>query len=77
MLNTSPNQTGTNIKQEAHKAFKIIGEAPGQRAGRVLLVFFIVSVGILFLPWTQNIRANGFLTALSPEKRPQSLHSII
>jgi len=77
MLKLSKNQVGTNIKQEDHKAFKIIGDAPGQRIGRVLIVFFIVSIGVMFLPWTQNIRANGFLTALSPDKRPQSLHSII
>lgn len=77
MLKLSPNQVGTNINKDDHKAFKIIGEAPGQRVGRALFVFFIISVGIMFLPWTQNIRANGFLTALSPEKRPQSLQSII
>lgn len=77
MLKLSKNQVGTNIKQEDHKSFKIIGEAPGQRVGRVLIVFFMVSIGVMFLPWTQNIRANGFLTALSPDKRPQSLHSII
>lgn len=48
MLKLSPNQVGTNINKDDHKAFKIIGEAPGQRVGRVLLVFFIISVGIMF-----------------------------
>jgi len=77
MLKLSKNQVGSNIQQADFKAFTIIGAAPGKRVGRVLIVFFIVSVGVMFLPWTQNIRASGFLTALSPEKRPQELHSII
>eukprot|EP01035_Chromulina_nebulosa_P030814 gene30814-40992_t len=31
----------------------------------------------MFIPWTQNIRAKGFVTALQPEQRPQTIHSII
>lgn len=31
----------------------------------------------LFLPWTQNIRSNGTLTALNPASRPQTLPSVI
>lgn len=38
------------------------------------LVLFIIS---LFLPWTQNIRAHGNLTTLTPDDRPQEIHSII
>jgi multidrug resistance efflux pump len=32
---------------------------------------------ILFLPWTQNIRAKGSVRALKQEHRPQQIHSII
>lgn len=31
----------------------------------------------VFLPWTQNTRVSGRLIALEPEKRPQTIHSII
>ncbi len=31
----------------------------------------------IFLPWTQNIRAKGKVTALRPEQRPQDLHAAI
>jgi hypothetical protein len=31
----------------------------------------------MFLPWTQNVRANGNLTTLDPGHRPQSIHSTI
>ena len=39
-----------------------------------LLVSLLV---ILFLPWTQNIRAKGRVTTLRQEQRPQELNSII
>ena len=32
---------------------------------------------ILFLPWTQNIRAKGTVTTLRQEQRPQQLNTII
>lgn len=36
-------------------------------------IFFIV----LFLPWQQNIRGNGKVTALSPGNRPQTIETVI
>lgn len=37
----------------------------------------ITAVIILFLPWTQNIRARGSVTTLRLEQRPQEMNSII
>ena len=31
----------------------------------------------LFLPWTQNIQAKGYVTTLLPEQRPQAIQSVI
>ncbi|MBK7434872.1 MAG: HlyD family efflux transporter periplasmic adaptor subunit [Chitinophagaceae bacterium] len=39
--------------------------------------FGIALIIILFLPWTQNIRARGNVTTLRQEQRPQELNSII
>lgn len=39
----------------------------------MIVVFFLM----LFLPWTQNIRSKGMVTALRPDQRPQTIHSII
>lgn len=39
-------------------------------------IFFLGFV-ILFLPWTQNIRAKGKLTAIDPADRAQVIHSVI
>ncbi len=44
---------------------------------RWLLGIFIFLVLCLFLPWQQNIRGSGSVTALSPADRPQSMPSII
>lgn len=37
----------------------------------------VTLAAILFLPWTQNIRAKGSITTLRQEQRPQELNSII
>lgn len=38
---------------------------------------FIALIIIMFLPWTQNIRAKGAITTLRQEQRPQELNTII
>lgn len=37
----------------------------------------VLAAIVLFLPWTQNIRAKGAITTLRQEHRPQELNSII
>jgi hypothetical protein len=32
---------------------------------------------VLFLPWNQNIRSEGSITALRPEQRPQQINNFI
>jgi multidrug efflux pump subunit AcrA (membrane-fusion protein) len=44
---------------------------------RILTGLLIVVFIMLFLPWTQNIRSKGFVTALKQEQRPQTIHSVI
>ncbi|MBC6993554.1 HlyD family efflux transporter periplasmic adaptor subunit [Lewinella lacunae] len=38
------------------------------------IIFFFV---VLFLPWTQNFRAKGTVTAFDPANRPQTIHATI
>jgi multidrug efflux pump subunit AcrA (membrane-fusion protein) len=42
-----------------------------------VLAFAIFSFLIMFLPWTQNIRARGSVTTLRQEQRPQEIPTII
>ncbi len=41
------------------------------------LGILIIMLVVMFLPWTQNIRAKGLVTTLRQEERPQELNTII
>ncbi|MEY2705522.1 MAG: hypothetical protein RL407_1584 [Bacteroidota bacterium] len=55
----------THPQHQGYKRVKILAW--------VIAFFFL----LLFLPWTQNIRSKGYVTALRPDQRPQTIHSII
>lgn len=44
---------------------------------KLLLILLGLFVGFMLLPWTQNIRADGNVTTLRPEQRPQTIHATI
>ena len=44
---------------------------------RYMLGFGLVVFIVLFMPWTQNIVGEGYVTTLSPDKRPQTIQSPI
>jgi multidrug resistance efflux pump len=44
---------------------------------RIIVVVSILGLVFLFLPWTQNISGNGFVTTLRPNERPQTVQSLI
>ena len=50
---------------------------PGKTLAKWLLGFFVVFLICLFLPWQQNIRGKGKVTALSQANRPQTVESAI
>lgn len=78
MLNISPYSIKDKIDIKKYKSFGLFKEI---RADKVLKQLLLTSAGlfliIAFLPWTQNIRGNGQVTALSPSQRPQDLNSMI
>lgn len=45
--------------------------------GKLLTVLLVIFLIFMFLPWTQNVRADGKVTALRPEQRPQTVHATI
>jgi multidrug efflux pump subunit AcrA (membrane-fusion protein) len=76
MLNISPNKI--KITSDAVSSLKRVHLNDKKSVlTRVLLGSFFFMVIVVFLPWTQNIRALGNVTALKPEQRPQTIHSII
>lgn len=44
---------------------------------KLMLALLIIFLFFMFLPWTQNVRADGKLTTLRPEQRPQTIHATI
>lgn len=80
MLNISPNNSvADKIDRRKHSSMRVfLDEAAMHRSRkRLYLIFFLFLFGSVFLPWTQNIRSKGYVTSLQPEKRPQTLQSVI
>ena len=76
MLNISDNHV--NIDVHKYRAFEKVRLA---RANvffrRWVLTMSVLGLLILFMPWTQNIRAKGQITTLTPDQRPQTIHATI
>lgn len=56
---------------------KIMDARDYKKLNRFLWVFTAILFFILFLPWTQTVQGDGYVTTLRPEQRPQSIQSPI
>lgn len=65
------------LKQDYKVLQEIENAQPKMTFLRTTIVLFGLFFVMLFLPWTQNIRARGKLTTLRPEQREQAIHTII
>jgi multidrug resistance efflux pump len=78
MLNISDEKINESIPfSEAKSLVMTLPVRQARRRIRVLLGIVFAMLVMLFLPWTQNIRSKGFVTALRPDHRPQTIHSVI
>lgn len=78
MLNISHNQLNKKVSLEGYTAFeKAFTSRYNKLFNRFLGVFAIITIIILFLPWTQNVNGNGYVTTLTPDQRPQTIQSPI
>jgi len=78
MLNISKNTIKDRIDLSSFQSYKMtIPNNESKKRVRILLYCMLVVFVVLFLPWTQNFRSRGIITALKPEHRPQTIHSII
>jgi len=78
MLNISENTIAHAVDLNDYKSFKLLRKTKIKRLSLMLvsgLGLFILLC--LFLPWTQNISAKGYVTTRSPEQRPQTIQSVI
>lgn len=78
MLNISNNPINKNIDLKKFKSGeKIFNKEYYKSLNKFLIVFGIIGIVILFLPWTQNITGKGIVTTLTPDQRPQTIQSQI
>ena len=78
MLNISHNKLNKKVTLEGYDAHTEVFYSQQYRLfNRFIGAFAIVGVIILFLPWTQNVSGNGYITTLTPDQRPQTIQSPI
>lgn len=78
MLRLSKQHIDNVIKEENLYSLRALKTpSHGILLAKWLMVLVIASIAFLFLPWQQNIRGTGKVTALSPEHRPQTVQAII
>ncbi|WP_281988727.1 HlyD family secretion protein [Aquimarina aggregata] len=78
MLNITHNTLNKKVDLSQYNAVqKVSHKRHYKYFNRFLKVFAISAVIALFLPWTQNISGNGYLTTLKPDQRPQTIQSPI
>ena len=78
MLKISENSISETIKLSEFKSFKLLRKSRIKRLTIILLSALLAGLLFsLFLPWTQNINAKGYVTTRSPEQRPQAIQSVI
>ena len=78
MLNISPVDINKDFDQKPYGSLRHVASlTSGQVFKKIMTVFFIVGLVFMFLPWTQNIRGDGYITTLDPDQRPQTIPSVI
>ncbi|MFZ1704829.1 MAG: HlyD family efflux transporter periplasmic adaptor subunit [Saprospiraceae bacterium] len=80
MLRFSNQSVTQYIPVQSFRSFKSLADNKGNSYRwmiKMILLILTIFIIVLFLPWTQNIRAHGELIALMPEQRPQTIQAII
>lgn len=78
MLNITENRISDTAAVGKFKAFSSVREARAEKWISIIIIgLLFLSLALLFLPWTQNITAKGYVTTRSPEQRPQGIQAVI
>ena len=78
MLNISPHSVSDKVdRKEAPALAGVESKRSGRALLKMLTLFGLLILIMMFVPWTQNIRGKGLVTTLRPDQRPQTVHSII
>ncbi len=78
MLNISFNSISTDYDLKRLRSSDVILKSNwANNLFRWAMVLIVVGIILLLLPWTQNIQADGVVTNLRPDQRPQVVNSVI
>lgn len=78
MLNISNNNLNEKVSLDhTESGKKVFHKRHFKHLNRFLSIFAIIMLIMLFLPWTQNVSGEGFVTTLTPDQRPQTIQSPI
>lgn len=78
MLNISNKNSIPVSNLEKHSAVQQLNNPKHYKIlNKILVIFSILCVIVIFLPWTQNISGSGAVTTLKPNQRPQTIQTLI
>lgn len=77
MLNISNDKESERMDDQSILFKTLKTPNAGKTLAKVLMTVTFLFFIMLFLPWQQNIRGKGKLTAFSPAQRPQSIETAI
>ncbi len=78
MLNISENKLLDQLDLNNFSAGeRVLNRTHFEYFNRFLVGFSIFLVVLLFMPWTQTVTGNGYVTTLTPDQRPQTIQSQI
>lgn len=78
MLKLSKHNIDQVIRQENLYSLRALRTpSAGLILAKWLMILGVVFILFLFLPWQQNIRGSGKVTALNPANRPQTIQTVI
>ena len=78
MLNISVhNRVELDDKQE-YASFALLAKKSVKRLPLIITLTLVgIAIVALFLPWTQNVQASGYVTTIRPDQKPQGIQSAI
>ncbi len=78
MLNISENKISDLSQVEDYNCFELVEKKQlSLRPIYLIICMVILTIAAMFLPWTQNINARGYVSTLTPDIRPQFIQSVI
>ena len=78
MLNLSKYRTNRDVDRTSYRSYQyLIKHKNRSYVLYVLAGLMVLGAVLMFLPWTQTIKAKGKVTTQFPNQRPQAIQSIL